>query len=367
LQTRVPGSWFKTAALGGVVAGAMAAGAGLLAANAGAATFPPPKAKQIYYGVSDTGSRRHYFEFTDEVGRRVPLMQSFESWDGELNAAKRRWRRTNTRGVLSLSTSPCYECPEVISPRRIQRGKGDLYLLRLNDFLADWGRPVYLRLLPEMNGHWNPYAAFNADGSSRGPSHRTKQFRKAWKRMVLIVRGGPRAKVNRKLRKFGLRGIKGQGQAPKRLPKPKVSFMWVPQTHGSPRTHANRPAAYWPGGRFVDWIGADIYGKFPNFAGLERFFRARKGGFPFVIGEWAPWDRDEPSFTRRLHRWAEQRKRVKMILYYQAFGDNNPFMLRRYPASARALTRVLDSPLYPRWAPGTRPKGGGGGGGAPPG
>ena len=51
------------------------------------------------------------------------------------------------------------------------------------------------------------------------------------------------------------------GQA---LPKPKVALMWVPQTTGSPNVRGNQPSNYWPGNRYVDWVGADAYAKFSN-------------------------------------------------------------------------------------------------------
>ena len=41
-----------------------------------------------------------------------------------------------------------------------------------------------------MNGHWNPYSAYNANGTPRDRGHSTKNFRRAWQRIVLIVRGG---------------------------------------------------------------------------------------------------------------------------------------------------------------------------------
>ncbi len=331
----------------------MALGAlGVAAAPAGAKPYAPTKG-HIYSGVSDTGSKQDYLDFTEAVGRHVPVLQAFEPWGGLLKEAKQRWKRTETRGMLSISTSPCYECAEVISPRSIAKGRGDGYLIRLNRFLVDWKRPTYIRLLPEMNGYWNPYAAFNSDGSARDPAHKTKQFRRAWRRVVLILRGGKRGKINKKLRAQSLPKLKrGQG-APKRLQSPEVSFLWVPQTHGSPRIKKNRPAAYWPGGRFVDWVGADIYGKFPNFEGLDRFYRARKG-FPFVIGEWSPWDSDNPGFVDALHEWAESHRRTKMLVYFQGFGDNNPFMIQRYPASAAALSGQLDNKRYQRFAPHSR-------------
>ncbi len=320
----------------------------------------PPKNK-IYAGVSDTGSKQAYFDFTEAVRRHVPVLQAFEPWGGPLKEARQRWNRTETRGMLSLSTSPCYECKEVISPGQIKSGRGDGYLIRLNQFLTEWDRPVYIRLMAEMNGHWNPYAAFNEDGSSRGRDHKTFQFRKAWRRVVIIVRGGPRRKINRKLVRLGLPKLKrgDNSKSPRRLRRPDVAFLWVPQTHGSPRIRRNRPAAYWPGGRYVDWIGADIYGKYPNFEGLDRLYNARRK-FPFMIGEWSPWDYDNPGFVNALHEWVESHKRAKMLIYYQGFGDPNPFQIQKYPKSRAALRGQMDNRRYKRYAPKSERPGRGG-------
>ncbi len=58
--------------------------------------------------------------------------------------------------------------------------------------------------------------------------------------MVLIVRGGPRGRVNHKLLRQGLPRIKAR-HAPKQLHRAPVSFIWCPQTAGSPDIHKNRP------------------------------------------------------------------------------------------------------------------------------
>ncbi len=248
----------------------------LFPASGTAATYPP-KGRQLYMGVSDGGSKTDYFHFAKAAGQHIPVMQAFETWNAWSQEAIQRWKRTETRGMLSISTTGCYGCGGVISPRSIRKGEGDRYLLTVNRKLAEWGKPTYIRLLPEMNGHWNPYAAFNEDGSSRGRSHKTAQFRKAWKRSVIIIKGGRTKTIDHKLRKNKMPplkvGRKGNDPPPRHLPEPKVSFLWVPQTAGSPNVKGNGPRAYWPGGKYVDWIGADIYGKYPNFSGLNALYK----------------------------------------------------------------------------------------------
>jgi hypothetical protein len=45
---------------------------------------------------------------------------------------------------------------ESITPLEIAHGQGDGYLLAMSASARSLGRPVYIRPLPEMNGHWNP-------------------------------------------------------------------------------------------------------------------------------------------------------------------------------------------------------------------
>jgi hypothetical protein len=138
------------------------------------------------------------------------------------------------------------------------------------------GEPAYARLLAEMNQANNGYSAFDRNGRSRGPAHSTKAFRAAWRRSALILRGGPVAAIDKQLRALRLPAVKGDSED---LPRPQVALLWVPQTEGSPAIAANAPRAYWPGGRYVDWVGTDFYSRFPNFDKLERFY-ARSAASP---------------------------------------------------------------------------------------
>ena len=231
---------------------------------------------------------------------------------------------------------------------------------------------VYIRLFPEMNGHWNPYSAFNANGSARGASHSTKAFRNAWRRIVLIVRGGSRRSINHRLREardaadlpreLEPRSDLPTENVPEPLPKPRVAFMWVPQTIGSPALGANKPGRYWPGGGYVDWIGADIYSKFATpgiWAAFKRFYShwrtrapplALRGRRVLAVGQRLP-----RGFTRRLFNWALHNRRVRALVYYRSVTANNPFDINNWPAAQTVLRSKLNSRRFRPYAPGTRP------------
>jgi len=318
----------------------------------------PPNNKS-FHGVSETGNPADYRAFADETRAHSAVSQSFFHWGVPLGTgALQRWRNTRTRGVLSLSTAPGGQ-PELIDPKAIAKGRGDKYMLSLNDSIADSKQVVYIRLFPEMNGHWNPYSAYNADGSSRGADHSTKQFKRAWRRFSIVVRGGSRRTVNAKLRKQRMpRLLRARSNNSKiykrngvgrRLPKPKVALMWVPQTTGSPAISGNRPQRYWPGNRYVDWVGADAYAKFANttlWSKLGSFYR-RFDSKPFVIGEYAPWDGDPGgAFTDRIFDWAHEHRRTRMLIYYRSVNPTNIFNIGFYPDALGVLRDALNRPEF---------------------
>ena len=124
------------------------------------------------------------------------------------------------------------------------------------------------------------------------------------------------------------------------LPAAPVAMLWVPQVAGAPDTPQNAPRAYYPGDRYVDWVGTDFYSRFPRFDWLTQFYD-RFGGKPFVFGEWALWGADDAGFVRRLFSWINARKRVQMVLYNQGALVDGPFRLKRYPHARAELRRQL--------------------------
>ena len=306
-----------------------------VAAPAAADPLLPP-AGRIFAGV--TGGHR-VDQFVAQTGTHPAVFQFFTSWGHAPVWAFQFAAAAGSRPMLHVSTTDDAG-REVISPGAIARGAGDGYLVALNQAIAQAGVPVYIRLMAEMDGYWNVYSAYGADGRSRGRDHSTEAFRQAWRRFVVVVRGGPVSGIDAKLRTLGLPPLRvTPGAALARVP---VAFLWVPQVAGAPDTAANAPRAYWPGGAYVDWVGTDFYSKFPNFTGLERFY-AEFPGKPFAFGEWAVWGRDDAAFVHRFFAWIRSHPRVRMAVYNQGNNPVGPFRLKQYPAAARALAHELAS------------------------
>ena len=184
--------------------GLLACAVALAAASTASGDAYAPRDGRAFHGVSDTGQIADFRTFTDQAGAHPAVLQDFFHWRVPLTTgALYRWGETDTRGVLSLSTQTG-EGVEMITPRQIAMGKDDRYMTHMAADIAETGQTVYIRLMAEMNGHWNAYSAYNADGSARRDGHSTRWYRLAWRRFTLILRGGSRDRINRRLLRMGL-------------------------------------------------------------------------------------------------------------------------------------------------------------------
>jgi hypothetical protein len=309
-------------------------------ATARADALAPP-AGQVLTGLSGGYSLS---PFEGQTGVKPGVFGVFVTWGSLGEYVFRTPEAAGTRLMMHLSTTNGYGPAEKITPLGIARGGGDAYLLRLNRRIAEYGRPTYVRFLAEMNQVNNAYAAFNRDGSSRGPAHATEAYKQAWRRATLILRGGPVAAIDAQLAALRLPAVRGVAPAAV-LPQPPVAMAWVPQTRGTPDIPRNLPAAYWPGSKYVDWVGTDFYSRFPRFDWLSQFYDHFRGK-PFVFGEWALWGSDDAGFVKRLFGWIGRHRRVRMVLYNQGGLSDGPFRLNRYPRARAELRRQLKKPRY---------------------
>ena len=238
--------------------------------------------------------------------------------------------------MIGLSTSR-KGVREALTPAEIAHGRGDAFLLALNAALASWGKPVFVRPLAEMNGHWNVYSAYNADGSSRGPDHSTALFRKAFARIYLIVHGGPA--VNQELERLGLPPVAAHPEA-----VPNVQVIWNPQGYGSPDLPGNSAQAYYPGDAYVDVVGDDLYdiGGKAAWAAAAALYAAHPRK-PFAIGEWGLWGVDDARFVGRMAAFIRRHPRLVVANYYSG-KSGSVFDLGSKPSSLAAY-RSLITPL----------------------
>jgi hypothetical protein len=280
-------------------------------------------AGRVGLGVLGSPSR-----FRAETGQTSSTRLLIAAW-GATNFAQ-LFSMMGERPMLGLGAS-------AISPGAIARGEADGYLAALNAAIADYGRPLYVRPLAEMNGHWNAYSAYEANGASRGTDHSTAMFRKAFARIYLAVHGG--GGVASALRRLGLPPFHGT-----LAENPFAEVIWNPQGYGSPDLRGNSAQAYYPGDRFVDVVGDDLYdirGK-AEWAAADALYAAHPSK-PFAFPEWGLWGLDDPSFVRAMADFVRSHRRTVLISYYSG-RPGSVFDLASKPAS-RAAYRTLIVPL----------------------
>ena len=181
---------------------------------------------------------------------------------------------------------------EFLTPRGVARGLGDRHLIALARGAAASGKLVFIRPFGEMNGHWTTYCAYNKNGTKRSAAHSQAWFKQAFRRVYLIMHGGDRATVNARLKALGLPGIKVNLPA---NPYPRMTLIWNPQGFGSPDLRGNSAQAYYPGDRYVDWVGNDLYdinGRYAWDANLA-LLKAHPNK-PYSLPEWGLWGIDDP-------------------------------------------------------------------------
>jgi hypothetical protein len=308
----------------------------ILLASLCALVLVPTASAELLLGVH--GSRARMKSLT---GQQSDGEMKFVGWGKGLTwgrAFERWWPELGKVPIISISANGAAG-REAITPRAIARGAGDRYLGAFNRAIHARGGPVIIRPLAEMNGHWNPYCAYNRNGTRRNAAHSQKNFRRAFKRIYLILHGGDQATINAKLARWNMPGI--STSLPEN-PAPTLRVLWNPQGFGSPNVPGNRAHVYYPGDGYVDMVGNDLYESSSFGATWEAnlaLFR-RYPNKPYAIGEFGLWGVDHPGFIRRMGTFIRTHPRVQLAVYYSA-ERGSIFDLGSKPRSRAAYRRYI--------------------------
>jgi hypothetical protein len=305
----------------------------LVLAVLAALLIPAEASASILLGVEGSKSR-----FKNQTNQATDVNLDFISWgvhsetylDNTLSAAK-------PIPALSFTTVNKYG-NEGITPAEIANGKGDRVLIDIAQALDRFGSFAYVRPFPEMNGHWNPYSAYNSNGTYRGSAHSTKNFRLAWRRIYVILHGGTLADINAKLLAAGVPRLDRTND----LPVNDVDVIWNPQGFGSPDLEGNSAAAYYPGDKYVDVVANDLYdyGRGVEWEANLDLYRAHPDK-PYAIGEWGLGPGiDHPDFIQKMANFASSHPRVKMIIFYRSLSGSD-YDLANKPKSRAAYKQYI--------------------------
>ena len=237
-----------------------------------------------------------------------------------------------------------------LAPAYIASGAEDTRYVTLGRALNEAGENVWVRILPEMNGTWNAWCAFDQSDRSRGPKYATRELVRAFRRIALILRGGPVGAINGKLRAAGLAPLQAAADIGR---SGRVGIVWNPQGHGTPFIAANGPAAYWPGPAYVDIVADDLYSDSaePSWQGMDTLYAYPK---PFLVAEWGLKGDDNTRFASRMFQWVAAHPRTIGLVYFDKgwSGGSDIFRLRAKPHSLAVYRHAIRSPRFQATLPG---------------
>jgi hypothetical protein len=310
----------RTLVIGLLLASGLALGAGSTRGSS----------RTIFLGVFGDPAR-----FAAQTGQASGTRLLFVGWGQGLTYGSPfadLFQTMSTKPMLALTAG--LQHGGAISPRQVASGSGDSYLVALSQALHAWGKPIFVRPFPEMNGHWNPYCAYNTDGTKRDSAHTTALYRAAFARIYLIVHGGPG--VNRTLTALHQPLVRTSLDS-----NPNVEVIWNPQGRGSPDLPGNSAAAYYPGDSYVDVVGDDLYDiRFnPDWSDAEALYKAHPSK-PFAFPEWAPWDIDDSGFVAHMASFVKTHSRLTLISYYSG-RPGSLFDLAKKPKALAAYRKLI--------------------------
>ena len=202
----------------------MAASACLAACLASAAQVRPglagaalPARPGHYLGVFEPGSDQSWAPvqaFASAVGHRPDIVLMYSSWYEVFHRAFAE--RAAAHGAVPMIQLQ----PAGISLAQIAAGDYDSYLHEYALAVRSYGRPVILSFAHEMNGTWYSWGY---------PHVSPATWVAAWRHVVTLFRNAGASNV---------------------------TWLWAPNV-----TQPGAPylSAYWPGARYVTWVGLDGY------------------------------------------------------------------------------------------------------------
>ena len=187
---------------------------------------PLPTTQASYLGVYEHGALQSYqpiAEFARAAGRQPNLVGYYGGWGEPFETA---FADTVSRhGAITILQWD----PTLASVSRIAAGGYDSYLRSFADSVRKFGRPVVIGFGHEMNAYWYSWGYGHLPPST---------FVAAWRHIVTLFRA----------RHAG-----------------NVTWLWTIQAD-EPGTGSI--ASWWPGAKYVTWVGIDGYYYYPS----ETFF-----------------------------------------------------------------------------------------------
>jgi hypothetical protein len=224
----------------------------------------PPGKGTVWNGVylkteADAVPVSQIKEYEASIGKKIASQLIFLGWyGGAWNTIRRQLEVTSPLGITAqVAWMP--SIPSGGDPlAAILSGSQDAIIDGFARQAKRFGKPFFLRFAPEMNGDWEEYGPRDEGG----PARFVEAWRYVWKRF-------------------------------RTLGATNAVWVWAPNWDSSPNEPWNDLHAYYPGDRYVDWVGVDFYGlKWEDVPVLDQLdsVYADFAYKPVMIGETAVAD-----------------------------------------------------------------------------
>ncbi|BDG60574.1 beta-mannanase [Caldinitratiruptor microaerophilus] len=272
-------------------------------------------------------------EYEKDLGVRFGVLMTYQSFGQPFPTAELEMAARDGRLVmLTLQSWHPVERERVYSEPlsltlRILSGEFDEYLRTYAQAAREWGRPFFFRLDNEMNTDWVPWGAFQYGKDS-------ELYRQAWRYVWEIFRA------------------EGADNA---------IWVWNPNDTAFPNWKWNHHTVYWPGSRYVDWVGLTAYNLGNSNPGSRwRTFREAYGppydeyrrlypGKPLMITEFASHSGpgDKAQWIRDMFEALKTDFReIKIAVWWNGTEGPRQYRLDSSPESRRAFVEGLRDPYF---------------------
>lgn len=269
-----------------------------------------PNVSKLLLGIAGDPAR-----FQQQTGQRSAIQHIFLGWQQGMSWGRRLevyLPQLRPIPMLHVGTGGGPRAPRraVITPQQIALGQGDAYLVYINKAINGFGSLVYVRPMAEMNSAKALYS------SSSGPGASPQWYRLMFARIYLILHGGPRVKIDVALKRLGLPYLTVHEDLPPN-PKANLKVIWNPVAgHGG-------WLPFYPGDRWVDLVGNDMYGVGGDFSRaaneeLYRFARAHRKRYSFP--EWGVAV-DQPDLVRYICDFIKGKAAIELAAYFNLGGS----------------------------------------------
>jgi hypothetical protein len=300
----------------------------------------PAAPGKVYWGAFRLGAPYRtglVSSLEEEVGAPPAVIMWYQEWAGQPDFPVKEADWLFDRGIVPMLTWEPWKPPDVFgtvvndqprfSLKRIVDGKWDGYLTRYAKEIARYGGPVMLRPMHEMDGFWYPWSGSAQVSEGNSPL----EYIRAWRHMWRIFRDAGASNV---------------------------TWVWSVNHLSVPDTADNQIRNYWPGKRYVDWVGVSGFNwgtanprtvwkgfeavEGPRYRELLAYGRPiaiTEMGAPEVGGNKARWIRDA---FRDIH---SRFPKLRMVIWYDKQDTpEREWQIDSSPQSLEAFQRAVDHP-----------------------